>query len=266
MVDAPALGAGSLGSGGSSPLPGTVKQKHHNQRLWCFCIVELGRTYRCLNKRENSIGTKDDYKTDDAPEHVLLACLALRFVIRVCDEIEYTPYKNHKGAEREQRDDRRQYRVLNLYEKSLIRHAFIIAETRTEARVSALLPEGKLVDLDARRNVSYWRRGVRKLERTTEDVHETPYRYHDEEPDDAPEHEGLALLTLLLIMPTSNEVLEYSPDEHNESDRKYERDEYGVDKRNDSCSNRTDVCSYNLCGSEHWESQSSENITEFLHR
>ncbi len=102
---------------------------------------------------------------------------------------------------------------------------------------------------------------VVKVERSAKDVHETPYRDHDEESDDSPEHEALSGLALLLVMSSCNEVLEYSPDEDNERDSEKKRYRNVVDKTDETLAEVLHVCCIHL-RSRHERERESERCTE----
>lgn len=64
-------------------------------------------------------------------------------------------------------------------------------------------------------------------------MHESPDRHHDEEADKAPQHELLAALALFFIMSTLDEVLEDTPDEHEECECEDDRHCDVIDKSDD---------------------------------
>jgi len=108
---------------------------------------------------------------------------------------------------------------------------------------------------------------VVEVERSAKDVHKTPYRDHDEESDDSPEHEALSGLTLLLVVSSSNKVLEHAPDEDDKRDREKKRYRDVVDKTNDALAEVLHVRRIHLCGHKEWEREREccTEITEFLH-
>lgn len=105
-------------------------------------------------------------------------------------------------------------------------------------------------------------RGRVEVERTHEDVDETPNRDHDKEANEAPEHELLTALALLFIMSSLDEVLEDTPDKDDEGERKDDRHRNVVDKIDDDTS--CIVHAVDLREGEKRKSECDTDVTEFL--
>jgi hypothetical protein len=73
-----------------------------------------------------------------------------------------------------------------------------------------------------------------EVERVRNEVHEAPDRHHDDESDDAPHNELLPFITLLLVRPARDKVIEHAPDEDEERYREQEWDEVDVDEPDDA--------------------------------
>src|SRR5690606_29473679 len=106
---------------------------------------------------------------------------------------------------------------------------------------------------------------VVEVEGAAEDVHEAPDGYHHEEADDAPEHELLSGLALLLIMAARDEVLEHAPDEHDEREGEDERHEHVIDDVDEARTEVLDVRCVDLRGREEREREGGSDVSEFLH-
>jgi hypothetical protein len=183
--------------------------------FWLQNRLDIRQTEGPERDVDEAVGAEDNDKTDETPENRLPPFGALCFIPRLPDKLKYAPKKDHKSGARKKEDNRVDYLDDNspevLVELNHLLRANVDTCFRCTASYSGIIAE---------------------THRPGKNINKPPDRNHNEETDEAIDHEILTLLFYLLIISADDESVKRSPKEDNESNREKYRNEhivYGVD-------------------------------------